>query len=81
MLKNIVNFRHLSQVEETYLQHLRFALWAGTVLIVLGVVSIVHAVFPFLLDRVPDRIFKYFLRKSNQRVTRVDSLLKEKGIE
>lgn len=81
MLKNIINFKHLDQVEETYFQHLRFALWAGAVMIFLGFVSIVHAVFPFLFDRVPDKIFRYFLQKSNQRITRVNSILKEKGIE
>lgn len=81
MLKNIINFRHLSQVEESYFQHLKFALWAGSVLVFLGIVSIFHAVFPFLFDRVPDRIFKYFLKKSNKRVTRVESILKNKGLE
>ena len=75
------NLSHLSQVEETYLQHLKFALWAGSVLIFLGIISIIHAIFPFLFDRLPDRIFKYFLKKSNERVTRVDNILKSKGIE
>lgn len=77
----MINFDHLSQVEETYFQHLRFALWAGAVLIVLGVVSIIHAVFPFMFDRIPDKIFRYFLEKSNERVSRVNKILKDKGLE
>jgi len=77
----MINFKHLTQVEETYFQHLKFALWAGVVLSALGVVSIVHAIFPFFLSRLPDNIFRYFLKNSQQRIDRVNKILKDKNIE
>lgn len=77
----MINFQHLVQVEETYFEHLRFASWASAVLFILSVVSIIHAIFPFLFDRVPDKIFRYFIVQSEERVTRVNKKLKQKGIE
>lgn len=77
----MLNFSHLSQVNETYLEHLKFGLWAGIVLFILGIISIIHAVFPFLFDRIPDKIFRYFLKQSNERITRVNKILKDKGLE
>lgn len=75
------NFHHLSQVEETYFEHFRFAIWAGLVMILLGVVSIIHAIFPFLFSRLPDKIYRYFQTKSKERITRVNNILKSKNIE
>jgi len=77
----MINFKHLSQVEETYFEHFKFALWAGLTLILLGIVSIIHAAFPFLLSRVPDKIFRYFLKNSQHRIDKVNKILKEKNIE
>jgi hypothetical protein len=77
----IINFDHLSQVEETYFQHLKFGVWAGIVLTVLGTISLVHAIFPFFLSRWPDRIYRYFVRLSSSRMDRVNRILKEKNIE
>jgi hypothetical protein len=79
--KKILNFNHLSQVEETYLQHLKFSLWAGIVLLILGVVSIIHGVFPFLLVRYPDNIYRYFVKNSQKRIDRVNQILKKKNFE
>jgi hypothetical protein len=77
----IFNFSHLLQVEETYVQHLKFGVWAGIVLIALGIISLLHAIFPFFLSRWPDRIYKYFVNESSQRIDRVNRILKEKNIE
>ena len=77
----IVNFNHLSQVEETYFQHLKFGVWAGIVLIALGIISLIHAIFPFFLSRWPDRIYRYFVNESSPRIDRVNRILKEKNIE
>ena len=74
----MINFNHLDQVEETYFQHLKFALWAGFILTLLGIVSIIHAIFPFLFSRIPDKIFRYFLRNSQARIDRVNKILREK---
>ena len=75
------NFHHLSQVEETYFEHFRFAMWAGLVMLLLGVVSIIHAIFPFFFSRLPDKIYKYFQTKSKERIERVNETLRRKKIE
>jgi len=77
----MINFKHLSEVEESYIAHLKFALWAGSVLTVLGIVSIIHGLMPFLFSRLPDRIYRYFLARSAERINRVNTLLKEKNLE
>lgn len=77
----MINFSHLTDVEETYFQHLRFAAWAGCVLVIIGIVSIIHAVFPFMFSRTPDKLFNYFLEASQDRRTRVSTVLKDKGVE
>lgn len=79
--KDYINFKHLEQVEETYWQHFKFAFWAGCVLFVLSIFSLVHAVFPFMFSRVPDKIYKYFQKESAKRVDRVNTILKTKGLE
>jgi uncharacterized membrane protein YoaK (UPF0700 family) len=75
------NIYHLTQVEETYWQHLKFGLWACLILLVTSFVSFVHAFFPFLLARVPDNLFKYFIASSQNRLDRINKVLKQKGIE
>lgn len=75
------NPKHLKEVEETYFEHFKFASWAGATLILLGCVSLVHAVFPFLFARLPDRIYRYFVNKSKARIDRVNSTLKTKNLE
>jgi hypothetical protein len=77
----LFNFSHLSQVEESYLEHFKFALWAGGFLCLLGLVSLVHAVFPFLMSRYPDKLFHQFIEKSSARRARVDTVLKNKNLE
>lgn len=77
----MINFHHLTQVEESYYEHFKFALWAGSVFILLGITSIIHAFFPFLFSRTPDKIYKYFVAKSQQRINRVNKILKDKKIE
>jgi hypothetical protein len=77
----VFNPRHLSQVEETYWHHFKFGVWAGFVLWYLGLISIIHAFFPFLLSRYPDKIYKYFQKNSSVRLKRVESILKKKHQE
>ena len=78
---NFFNIYHLSQVEETYWQHLKFSLWAFLVLLLISIVSFVHAFLPFLLARFPDKLFNYFITSSQSRLNRVNKVLKQKGIE
>lgn len=77
----MINFKHLSQVEESYFDHFRFAAWAGLVFLVLGTVSLIHAVFPWVFARTPDRIYRYFQTKSAERISRVNRTLKQKNLE
>jgi hypothetical protein len=77
----MINFKHLAQVEESYIAHFKFGLWAGVTLIFLGFVSIVHAIFPFLFTRKPDQIYRYFVAKSESRIKRVTQILKSKNLE
>jgi hypothetical protein len=76
-----LNFQHLSQVEEKYSDHFKFGFLSGLYLILLGIISCIHAIFPFFLARVPDRMFAYFLKKATPRITRVTEILKRKNIE
>ena len=77
----MINFNHLSQVEESYFQHFKFAFWAATVLFLLSVISLIHAVFPFLFSRMPDKIYRYFVSKSKTRIDRVNRILRNKKIK
>ena len=81
MFKYIINIHHLRQVEETYFQHFRFAAWAAVVLLILSIVSFIHAVLPFVFGRLPDRIFNYFLEHSQNRRETVASVLRKKDLE
>jgi|688.fasta_scaffold1118973_2 hypothetical protein len=73
--------KHLSQVEETYMEHCRFGLWAGVVLGTLSILSLIHAIFPFLFPRLPDKLYQYFVTKATPRLTKVNQILKDKKIE
>lgn len=75
------NFKHLEEVEESYIQHLKFGIWAGVILLILGILSFVHAVFPFFLSRWPDRLYRYFVDQATPRMNRVNKILREKNIE
>jgi hypothetical protein len=76
----LFNPSHLQEVEESYLVHLKFGVWAGFWLIITGVISIVHAVVPVLLARVPDRLFRYIVEQSSTRINRVEDILRKKNL-
>jgi hypothetical protein len=78
---SLFNKDHLSEVEETYIEHFKFAFWAAGTLFLLSIISFIHAIFPFLFSRMPDKIYRYFQRKSKERVERVNKILKDKGLE
>lgn len=40
--------KHPNSINETYLQHFRFAFSTGCKLIVCGICGVIHAVFPFM---------------------------------
>lgn len=72
---------HLRQVEESYMTHCRFGIWAGLVLGLLAIISLIHAIFPFLFPRVPDKIYRYFVTHSATRLERVSQILRDKNLE
>ena len=41
---------HLKKSNTTYTAHLKWAVYAGSVLIITGLASIVHGIFPFLFE-------------------------------
>lgn len=81
MIPKIINFRHLQQVEESYLEHLKFGLWTFLVLGLLSLLSLAHAILPFFISRWPDRLYKYFQEKSKDRIENVSRKLRGKNLE
>ena len=79
--RDYINLKHLKQVEESYFTHFKFAFWAGCVLFVLSITSLIHAIFPFMFARIPDKIYRYFQNESEKRVSRVNAVLRRKGLE
>ena len=77
----LFNTKHLLQVEESYVEHFKFSFWAGYTLVFLGIVSVVHAFFPFFLSRYPDKLFRDFVEQSCERRERVTAILKSKNIK
>jgi hypothetical protein len=76
--KHLVNFNHLKEVNESYFEHLRFNLWITCSVTVLAVVSLIHAIFPFLMSRWPHAISKYIFKKSLSRTMTVGREIRNK---
>ena len=50
---------HPHSVNETYLQHLYFAMKMGTLLMILGVIALIHSIFPFMFkETVSNYLYK-----------------------
>jgi hypothetical protein len=77
----LFSVKHLGQVEESYLEHFSFGIWAGIVLGALAILSIIHAIFPFLFPRLPDKLYRYFVKKATPRLSKVNQILKDKKLE
>jgi uncharacterized protein HemY len=77
----LINFKHLQEVEESYIAHLRYNLWVAGMVIILAVVSFIHAFLPFMFARVPNNIRKYMQRKSMNRDKHIVTTLRKKGIK
>lgn len=75
------NFKHLAQVEESYLEHMRFNLWVAGMVFLLAGVSFIHAFLPFLFARYPYKLKKHLYEKSLNREKRVVKLLRKKSLE
>ncbi len=51
-------FQHPHSVDESYLEHFRFALGFGGALLLAGMAATVHALLPFLFETTASRIIK-----------------------
>lgn len=76
----IINFKHLAEVEEGYFAHMRYNLWVSAMVLILAVVSFIHAFLPFMFPRLPFAIKKYMYEKSLGRDKHVFKVLKKKGL-
>jgi Family of unknown function (DUF6356) len=59
--------RHLTEKNNSYKSHFRFAWGAGFILIIAGIASIIHAVFPEIFVSYSEQKVKALLRLSKQR--------------
>ncbi|NMG40468.1 hypothetical protein GRZ55_14565 [Chelativorans sp. ZYF759] len=55
---------HPQTVGESYFEHMRFALWFSSRLLVAGGAALVHALLPFLCETTASRI----IRELHQRI-------------
>jgi hypothetical protein len=76
----IFNFKHLSEVEESYFAHLRYNLWVSCMVSLLAVISFIHAILPFMFSRWPFAIRKYMMEKSLHRDRQISRALRKKGL-
>lgn len=76
----IINFKHLAEVEEGYITHLRYNLWVSVMVLFLAVVSFIHAFLPFMFPRWPAAIRKYMMEKSFNRDRQISKALRKKGL-
>jgi len=58
---------HPATVDETYFQHMRFALGFAFWLTMAGLAALVHAVFPALCETTASRILKKLTDRMNAR--------------
>lgn len=47
----------------------------------MGLVSLIHALLPAFLARVPDKMFRHFVAKASTRFKRVEAVLASKGLD
>jgi hypothetical protein len=58
---------HPSSVDETYVQHMRFALGFVFWLIAAGIAALVHAVFPAMCETTASRILRKLVARMDAR--------------
>ena len=60
-------FKHIEQQGSTYQRHFCFGLVAGVALIVAGIASIIHAIFPAVLASFSEQTCKNLIKKNELR--------------
>jgi hypothetical protein len=74
-MKNIFT-EHPHSINETYLQHMRFAAINGVKLILAGLAAIIHSIFPFLFTTKASKIAMSFINILTDRLVVIDDDLK-----
>jgi hypothetical protein len=59
---------HPESINETYVEHLQFAGMFGFRMILAGLASLVHAVFPFLFEKTASQMISKMYQRMNNRV-------------
>lgn len=62
---------HPHHAGETFLDHFKFAAWAGLRMMAAGIVCIVHACFPFVFEHTASNII---IPLANELSSRVDTI-------
>lgn len=66
-LFNRLFVQHPQSVDETYFQHLRFAGWFATRLMLAGLAALVHAVIPALFEKTAGRLIAEMYEQTHNR--------------
>ena len=73
-MKNIFT-EHPKSLGETYFQHMKFACWLGWSMLMASVAFIIHAIFPFLLQKTGSNILFKVTHRFIDRVPKVEERL------
>lgn len=63
----IIELDHLSNVGESYWQHLKWCAYSTVIFLIMTVLAIVHGIFPFLLANIPDKVMIHYVKKFKTR--------------
>lgn len=59
--------QHPSSVDESYLEHMGFALWFAGMLFLAASAALIHAILPFAFETTASRIIKALYERTSRR--------------
>lgn len=62
--------KHLKSVKESYLKHLAEAFLIFIALIISAIITIIHALLPFLFEHTGSKIIRWILDRNDKRNTK-----------
>jgi len=63
----IIDVYHLSNVGESYWQHLKWCAYSTVIFSIMLVLAIIHGIFPFLLADIPDKVMINYVKNFKLR--------------
>jgi hypothetical protein len=63
----MIELKHLSTVNESYFQHLKWCLYSTWIFFIMIPIALLHGLFPFFLANVPDKIMANYLKNFKER--------------